>query len=391
MKNQMLFKISAVCIALSAMLVSCTPKSNGVSSSEALTSPPITNSAPLQGGLNPNEPIKAYDFNPLTGADISEGYSIGQRPVAIMINNAAAAMPQRGIGSADVIYEMVTEGGVTRLMAMFSDYRTVPQTGPVRSARDQHLQMAMAQNAVFVHIGSSIYAQNLINQYNYQDIDGMYLGSTCFVFDNARNLAGKGNEHCWFTDAAFVQTGMEKQLISPAGAYESLFKFNEKTAAARVPAEGDAPHVKWSFSGASEVELIYDSASGKYFKTAFGTPHIDELTGAPISFNNAFILSCNISLKPDGQCTEFDLSQGTGFYISQGKYESVTWTKGNPDQQLKIYGADNKELTINIGKSYIAFVGSSQMPGLMMNAAAPPPAEPEQAVSDTPASTPPVA
>lgn len=383
MNNQMLFKITAIGIALSVMLVSCAPKSS--SGTGEITPPPVTESAPIQGGLNPTAPIKAYDFNPLTGADISEGYTIGQRPVAIMINNAAAAMPQRGIGSADVIYEMVTEGGVTRLMAMYSDYKAIPQTGPVRSARDQHLQMALAQNAVFVHIGSSIYAQNLINQYSYQDIDGMYLGTACFAFDNARNLAGKGNEHCWFTDAEFVRIGMEKQLISPAGAYESLFKFNDKAAAPRIPAEGDAPHVKWTFSGASEVELIYDAASGKYTKTAFGAPHIDELTGAALAFDNAFILGCNISLKPDGQCTEFDLTQGTGFYITQGKYESVTWTKGNPDQQLKIYGADNKELTINIGKSYIAFVGTNQMPSLMMNAAAPPPAEPPAAEGTPPA------
>ncbi|MEG0485889.1 MAG: DUF3048 domain-containing protein, partial [Oscillospiraceae bacterium] len=138
--------------------------------------PPLPiGSTPQQGGLNPTAPIKSYDFNPLTGAEIPEGYTIGQRPVAIMINNARPALPQRGVIAADVVYEMVTEGGVTRLMALFNDYRSIPQVGPVRSARDQHLQFALPANAIFVHIGSSIYASNLLNEYRYQDVDGMYL------------------------------------------------------------------------------------------------------------------------------------------------------------------------------------------------------------------------
>ena len=53
----------------------------------------------------------------------------------------------------------------------------------MRSARDQHLQCAMPLNSVIVHIGTSIYAENLLNQYQYSTINGMYLGSTSFVFD----------------------------------------------------------------------------------------------------------------------------------------------------------------------------------------------------------------
>ena len=58
-----------------------------------------------------------------------------QRPVAVMINNIGEAMPQSGIGQADVIYEMIVEGGITRLMAVFSDYSGLEKIGPVRSAR----------------------------------------------------------------------------------------------------------------------------------------------------------------------------------------------------------------------------------------------------------------
>lgn len=72
----------------------------------------------------------------------------------------------------------------------------------------------MPLNSVIVHIGTSIYAENLLNQYQYSTINGMYLGSTSFVFDEARSAAGYANEHCWYTDAALIAAGMEKLGLS---------------------------------------------------------------------------------------------------------------------------------------------------------------------------------
>lgn len=142
-----------------------------------------------------------------------------------MVNNAQAALPQRGIGSADAVFEMVTEGGITRLLALYADKDTVPQVGPVRSARDQHLQCAMPLNSVIVHIGTSIYAENLLNQYQYSTINGMYLGSTSFVFDEARRAAGYANEHCWYTDAAIDCSGDGKAGLSGTAPARPLFEF----------------------------------------------------------------------------------------------------------------------------------------------------------------------
>ena len=74
----------------------------------------------VNSGISQPE-TEAPDYNLLTGEALAEGVAPGQRPVAIMVNNAQAAMPQRGIGSADAIFEMVTEGGITRMMALYSN------------------------------------------------------------------------------------------------------------------------------------------------------------------------------------------------------------------------------------------------------------------------------
>ena len=73
--------------------------------------------------------------NLLTGlGDLTDG-AIGKRPVAVMVNNVQDAMPQYGVAKADIIYEVPVEGDVTRLMALYADYTTVPKICAVRSCR----------------------------------------------------------------------------------------------------------------------------------------------------------------------------------------------------------------------------------------------------------------
>ena len=73
--------------------------------------------------------------NLLTGvADLTDA-AIGKRPVAVMVNNVEAAMPQYGVAEADIIFEIPVEGDKTRFMAMYGDYTQVPQVCSVRSCR----------------------------------------------------------------------------------------------------------------------------------------------------------------------------------------------------------------------------------------------------------------
>jgi hypothetical protein len=307
------------------------------------------------------------ETNLITGLPLDEGMSVGQRPVAIMINNARAALPQRGVASADAIFEMVTEGGITRLMALYANAAAVPQVGPVRSARDQHLQFAMPLNAIFVHIGSSIYAANLLNEYTYQDIDGMYLGTTSFWFDSERSKT-RLNEHCWYTDASLLTAGIQKQQIATTGANTPLFNFIDPLKEAILPTDGTAADIVFNFSSDNQVRLTYDANTGLYYKQAYGEPHVDELTGEQLAFANAVLLFTDITLKPDGQCTNFDTTQGTGYYCYGGQYQEIIWQKGNPEDPLKLLDKNGSELEVNVGKSYIAVVGNDQLETLNLNA-----------------------
>ena len=310
---------------------------------------------PSGEGIVQPEDKPVPEVNLITGEALGDGMAPGQRPIAVMVSNIAAALPQRGVSAADAIIEMETEGGITRFLALFADLSAVPTVGPVRSARDQHLQFVLPLNAVFVHIGSSIYAQNLLNQYQYQDIDGLYLGTTSFALDEERRKT-RAQEHCWYTDGAKIAAGMDQTGIVADGAKNTLFDFVEPGAAAQVPSDGDAPDIYFMISSGTAVQLTYDAASGTYLKKAYGEPQIDESNGAQLAFQNVVLLYAGVTMKPDGVCTDFDLSGGDGYYCYGGKYQKIRWEKGGATEPLRLLDEDGREIQVNTGKSYIAVV-----------------------------------
>lgn len=310
-------------------------------------------------------------YNPLTGEALPDGTAPGRRPVAIMVNNLQAALPQRGIAAADAVLEMVTEAGITRLMALYAAPAAVPQVGSVRSARDQHLQFAVPLNAMVVHIGTSIYASNLLNTYAYQTIDGRYLGTTSFAFDSAR-ATSRASEHCWYTDAGLIAAGVAQQQIQPTGKSFPLVNFMAATDPARTPATGEAPDVIFNYSDSNQVEFIYDAAAGVYKKMAYGAEHRDE-EGEQLAFKNVLILFAPIGVKEDNYCSDFDLTGGTGYYVYGGKYEPITWKKGAPETPLTVMSAEGKELSVNTGKTYLGVVGTDRADSVKMDKNAPDP------------------
>ena len=94
------------------------------------------------------------------------------RPVAVMIDNHQDAWPQAGLNKAYMVYEIIVEGGETRLMALFKGV-DVDKIGPVRSARHYFIDYAMENDAIYTHFGQSPQAQSDIKKYNINDINGI--------------------------------------------------------------------------------------------------------------------------------------------------------------------------------------------------------------------------
>ena len=149
------------------------------------------------------EPVLPYT-NPLTG----EGCEVdvgARRPIAVMLNNLKKALPQVGVSQADVIYEILAEGGITRMMAVFQDVAGAGEIGTVRSARDYYASLAYGHDAVYLHAGGSPQAYEFIKSRGVTALDcvnGPYEG-TLFWRDKERRKS-MGMEHSVLTSGPTI-------------------------------------------------------------------------------------------------------------------------------------------------------------------------------------------
>ena len=135
---------------------------------------------------------------------------LNNRPVMVSVENHKDARPQWGITSADIVWEMVVEGGITRMLLMFSDASRLPdKIGPTRSARHYFVELAEGFDAIFVHFGGSPQAYSALKQQGTDNLDGMYAGNA-FSRDNSRNVS---SEHRAYTTKDKVVTAIESKKI----------------------------------------------------------------------------------------------------------------------------------------------------------------------------------
>lgn len=315
---------------------------------------------PLDDSSDVSEPqVQELKINLLTGEEAAPGYDPMLRPTAIMVNNYAKALPQRGIGDAEIMYEMVTEAGITRLMCVYSDYEEMPYVGPIRSARDQMVQLVIPMGMIYLHVGESIYARQMLDYYGWgvHEIDFKYY-SNYLWFDADRHNSGISTEHCWFVNGEAIANAAEKAgIITEAERKIPLFNFVPYDEEQRVLTDGDSTSISVRF--ASGYVSGFDYRDGRYYKTYNGAAHIDANDGTQVSFDNVFVLFTTIENYPGTMLANISYSfGGAGYYFNGGRYEKIRWLKGVATESLRIVdmGGNEIDVEINPGNSYIAVV-----------------------------------
>ena len=302
--------------------------------------------------------------NLLTGIDDLSKEAVGKRPVAVMINNVEAALPQYGIAEADVIFEIPVEGSLTRLMALYGDYTTMPDICAIRSCRYYYPAIAKGFDAFYVHWGSDPTILDYVNGLNIDRYDGMANAHGLFGRDANRRSAGYSMEHTGyfkgtkFSEAVEADGKRTDLLDSKRGTAFQFCKLNET-----VTPEGNACNQVHIDFGAATATLDYDAEKQIYTKKINGHNHIDGKTKETLSFTNAFVLETSISIRDEVGHKKINWagsSNAVGYYISNGAVEKIHWSKanGSESEYLRFYKESGEELVINRGKSYIAYTES---------------------------------
>ena len=303
------------------------------------------------------EPPVVYR-NPLTG---EAGYNeelIGNRPVMVVVENHPQSRPQWGLTSSDIVFEMVAEGGITRMILMYADASRLPdKIGPVRSTRHYFLDLAEGYDAIFTHFGQSTYAKQQLANHDIDNINGYFDGSY-FSRDKSRNV---DSEHTAYTTKEWVIKAIENKEYRTTlkDGYDNAFSFNID--GDRVLKDGSCVTATVSFSSSYTYTLDYDKQENVYYSSLNGNPFMDS-NGTQQNFENIVILYTNISaISGDTKNrVDFDLSEGEGRYISNGSYEDISWKKGDSTDMLKLYDSEGEELKLNTGRTYIAICDDSR-------------------------------
>ena len=320
---------------------------------------------------DPNEP--KTEICPLNGSmhtkKAMEFWS-KRRPLAVMIENHTEARPQSGLSSADIVYEAVAEGGITRFMALFYCNLSDVQVGPVRSARTYYLDWLGEYDALYAHVGGAntpgpADALGQIIKYKVKDLNQFSIGFPVFWRDYQRLGHSVATEHTMYsTTQKLWEVGAKRGWTATDSAglkWEKSFtpwKFKDEKAG------GTTAKINvsfWENQGNYAVEWNYDNASNSYKRKNGGDLHKDLNNNTEISSKVVIIQFEKESNANDGYPGNVHLLYGTtgtgkALFFQDGIVTEGKWTKQSRTSRSKYTDSTGKEIQFNKGQIWIQTV-----------------------------------
>ena len=299
-----------------------------------------------------------------------------------MVNNICGserqnARPQRGLSSADLLIESKVEGGITRFCAVYHDADSIPEVGPIRSGRDQFLQLLMPWQALYYHDGESAPCTKFINVYNYSGLNiggKSYFNTPTHPHVAHRDSRGRNvaYEHTEFTSGTEIKQAAANAGISLKYPYEStFFPFADYRTGAvnKMSGAASGKSIDIVHSDNYKTAFHYDALTRTYKMQMYSRivgkfeNTVNELNGKQLSFANLLICFAGIAAYPgdsgDVQQVNY-IGGGEAYFFTRGGVQVGRWEKASPEHPLKVYGADGAELCFNRGKTYLAIVDNDE-------------------------------
>ncbi len=274
------------------------------------------------------------------------------RPIAIMIDNEKPAWPHAGLNDAYLLYEIIIEGGESRIMALFKGADT-EKIGPVRSARHYFLDYALENDAMYVHFGWSPLAQSQIKQYSVNNLNGVTNDGVIFWREGNKN-----SYHNAFTSIEKILSRAEKKEYRKLSTDKGVFKYSAEEVTLGTGAK--ANNIKLKYSGLQYVEYKYNETTKLYERYQRGQAHKDRFTDEIFTAKNIIVCYINNGLLDDpenkGRQDLFNIGQGQGLYITNGEYANITWKKTSKTSKTQYYDYNGNEIILNDGRTWVQII-----------------------------------
>jgi predicted small lipoprotein YifL len=303
--------------------------------------PPATTAAPTQW--------------PLTGEPVGNPAQATRPAVAVKVENVAAARPQAGLNAADVVYEELVEGGLTRLLAVFHA-QDAPLVGPVRSVRevDAPLLRQLGQ-VLFGYSGGAAAVVREVERNSGAILVGADRAAAAYT-----RRADRRAPHNLFTSTSALR---EAAGGARAGPPRAVFSY----AAAVAGEAGPAASARLSFSPSATAAWRWDQQAGAYLRSQDGTRDV-LADGRQVRADNVVVMAVRIGRSkvvdvlgnpsPSIQV----LGSGQAWLLRDGRVLTGRWSRASIEEPARLTGPDGAPLALRPGRTWVELLPAGRAP-----------------------------
>lgn len=274
------------------------------------------------------------------------------RPIAVMVDNAIGDAKHSGLQESYLNYEIIVEGGLTRIMAIYKD-KNATLVGPIRSARHYFLDYALENDAIYVHYGWSPYAEQDIKKLSVNNINGI-TDSNPFRRDTKLK-----SPHNVFSRLDYIKEYSSQKNYNETSNNWKLFEYSaeEKNLDTTEFVPKVASKIELTYSNSEYRSYSYDSENKYYLRSQNGRAHLDNATNNQLHYKNIIIQRVeNTTKDTEGRQELETVGSGKGYFITNGYYLPINWKKDSREEKTRYYYENNEEITLNDGNTFIQIV-----------------------------------
>jgi len=306
-----------------------------------------------------------------------------RRPLAVMIENSAESRPQSGLSRADIVYEAIAEGWITRMMGLF--YCNTPMENiifaPVRSARIYFTKIVPEYDALYNHVGGAgncddstvdekAKALCFVRRNKIKDLDQFGRAGdfrTCHRVTNRldHDVAYEHTMACYTEELYKVAeklkwTNVDEKKV-PWDKNFTPWKFKTESDAGSRGSTTDISFDFWSSKTDYSVSWKYDPNTNRYSRSVGNQPALDLNTGESMTAKNVVIQFVKETGPLDEHLHMYYEVVGTGktLVFQDGKVLTGTWSKTSFTGRTRFFDDKKKEIQFNPGQIWIELVPSA--------------------------------
>lgn len=284
--------------------------------------------------LEPAKPGEKF-YSQLTGNEVSKEESL-RTLLGVMIENSEEARPQTGLDAAGIVFETVTEAGITRYAALYQE-NMPEEVGPVRSVRPYFVDWLMSFDASIAHVGGSETALQMIEERKAKDINEFFHGDAFYRRDDREA-----------PHDAYARTkdlvALQKELSHKTSSVKDFPRTNDSPSA-----QPTATTITINYSiPIFQAQFKYDPATHLYARSLAGQPHIDAATNKQITVRNLIVIKMIGDINAIGS--------GEALLYKDGNVQKLRWQQKDFSSRIELLDEQGNQVALNRGDSWFAVI-----------------------------------